>query len=277
MSGVLRTEWRGGEHRGRNTQLRIILAFTVIFVVLAAVAVGIALLAAPPGVQPVCRTPGCAAPPHAPSPGGIGTSGAVTPARGRVLQGTSAAAGGAAAGGAAGANPAVANAAAAFTNGGPTYTSPGLGFSFEYPQGLEVGSSSSNQVVLVNGSSPDLIVYALGVPVTSGTPQDMQRTILSNLGQRIPNLAEVDPNSAEAIPAAELGGHAGVGGFFQGYVDSPNGPQTPVDLAVLAASDGRQTLGVAIESLNRARTQGRMGFLDQSMLDSFRFAGDIAR
>lgn len=271
MSEVPRTEWRGGEHHGRHPRLRIVAVFAVIFVVLTAIAVGIALLSAPPGVPPVCKTPGCAAPPHPASPGGIGTTGALSPAPGRTLGGS------AAAGGVANTATGVGNAAPAFTNGGQTYTSPGLGFSFEYPQGLGVASSSGNQVVLVNGSSPDLIVYVIGAPASSATPQDVQRTILSNLGQQIPNLAEIDPNSAAAIPAVELGGHAGVGGFYQGYVDSPNGPQTPVDLAVLAASDGRQSLGVAVESLNRDATQGRMGVLDQTMLDSFRFQGDTVR
>ena len=105
----------------------------------------------------------------------------------------------------------------------------------------------------------------------------MRNAILHDLGQQIPNLAEVSPSDAQAIPAAELGGRAGVGGFYQGYVDSPNGPQTPVDLAVLASSDGRQSLGVAVESLNQSATQGRMGLVDQTILDSFRFQGDTVR
>lgn len=265
---VTRSEWRGGEHHGRGEQLRIVAVFFALFLVLAGIAVAVALLKAPPPVKPPCSTPGCAAPPHAPSPGGISPNGSLPaphPAAGTGL-----------ASGSSGA-PATANAAPAYSSGAQTYTSPGLGFSFEYPQGLTVGSSSGNQVVLVNGSSPDLVVYVIGAPASSASPADVQRVILSNLSQRIPNLAEVSPSNAEAIPAAELGGHAGVGGFYQGYADSPNGPQTPVDLAVLAASDGRQSLGIAVESLNQSQTDSRLGAIDQTIMDSFRFAGDIVR
>ncbi|HET9104822.1 MAG TPA: hypothetical protein VFN55_15835 [Solirubrobacteraceae bacterium] len=264
-----RTEWRGGEHSDRHTQLRIVVVFALIFILLAAVAVGIALLKAPPAVKPPCSHPGCAAPPRAPSPSGIGTTGALAPASGRTLH--------AATGGGAAAIPATANAAPAYSSGAATYTSPGLGFSFEYPNGLTVGQSSGNQVVLVNGSNPDFIVYVLGAPVSSASPSDVRNVILQDLGQQIPNLAEVSPSSALSIPAVELGGHVGVGGFYQGYRDTPNGPQTPVDLAVLAASDGRQSLGVAVESLNQSATQSRMGTVDQTILDSFRFQGDIVR
>lgn len=270
---VIRSDWRGGEHTGRNPQLRIVIVFALLFLVLAGVAVGIALLKAPPDVKPPCSKPGCAAPPHAPSPGGIGTSGSLGTAP-RPVAGSGAAS---VAGGAGSGSPATANAAPAYSSGAQTYTSPGLGFSFEYPQGLTVATSSSNQVVLVNGSSPDLVVYVIGAPVSAASPQDVARAILSNLGQRIPNLAAVSASSALAIPAAELGGHAGIGGFYQGYVDTPSGPQTPVDLAVLAASDGRQSLGIAIESLNQSQTESRMGTLDQTIMDSFRFAGDTVR
>jgi hypothetical protein len=249
-----RSAWRGGEHHGRNPQLRIVAVFAAIFVVLAAIAVAIALLSEPAGLKPVCSTPVCAAPPRAPSPGGIGTSAPSSNLPGQK---------------------ALTNAAPALLTGQQTYTSPGLGYSFEYPPGLGVAQSSANGVTLVNGTSPDLVVYVIGASASGATPQDAQQQLLSDLGQQIPNLAPVDPNSAEAIPAAALGGHAGVGGFYQGFVDSPQGPQTPVDLAILASTDGRATIGVAIESLNRAQTAGRFRAMDLTMFDSFRFGGDI--
>lgn len=272
MSEHTVTEWRGGDHRGRGTQLRIIVVFALIFLVLTGVAVAVALLTAPPGVKSPCSTPGCAAPPRAPSPAGIGTTGSIGPAPGRAS--TEAAS---MDGASASALPATSNAAPAYTSGAQTYTSPGLGFSFAVPNGLSVAHSTGNQVVLVNGDTPDLIVYVIGASVSDASPSDEQNVILRDLGQQIPNLAKVSSSSALSIPAAELGGHAGVGGFYQGYVDSPNGPQGPVDVAVLASSDGRQSLGLAVESLNRSATQSRMRVIDLTILDSFRFQADTVR
>jgi hypothetical protein len=68
-----------------------------------------------------------------------------------------------------------------------------------------------------------------------------------------------------------------VGGFYQGDADSPSGLVSPVDVAVLASSDGQQTLATAVISTKRSQTNNFFIFVDQAVLDTLRFKADIPR
>ena len=231
--------WRGGERQNRFGQWRIIAVFSTLFLLLAGVALLIAALQTPATPKSVCPAHQvCANPPR------------------RV------------------ASP-LASTAPPMLNEQQLVEQP-LGYRIEYPSVLSVASRSPTTIELAPSNGSDvMLVVVFGVPASQATPQQLLGDAANSLSGSIPDL-QSDPDPAQTILAPALGGRAGVGGFYQGTFNTPSGLGSPADVALLASSDGHQTLAVAVISADRSSTDSLFTLADQTILNRLRFKGDIA-
>jgi hypothetical protein len=232
--------WRSGEHHGHSAVHRLVTVFGILFLVLTGLAVLGAVVGAPAKPKSVCPThKECVNPPQpTPLPSGPGLSGRL--ATGKV------------------------------------FVSPTLGYRIEFPSYVGVQSHTPLNVELAPTSGSSFIVMLKGAPADQVTPAQAVASTVSDLRGSIPNL-QADTNASTQILSPALGGHAGVGGFYQGNLDSPSGPGSPVDIAVLAATDSHQTIAAAVISTDRSKTDNFFAFVDQNLLDTLRFKGDIPK
>jgi hypothetical protein len=231
--------WRSGEHHGRSAVRRLVTVFAILFLLLTGLAVLGAVVGAPAKPKSVCPThKECVSPPRpVPLPSGPGLSGGL--ATGKV------------------------------------FVSPTLGYRIEFPSYIGVQSHTPLNVELAP-TSGSFIVLLKGAPADQVTPAQALASTVSDLRGTIPNL-QADTSASTEILAPALGGHPGVGGFYEGDLDSPSGPVSPVDVAVLASTDSHQTIAAAVISTNRSKTDSFFAFVDQNLLDTLRFKGDIPR
>jgi hypothetical protein len=233
------SSWRGGARQNRFGQWRIIAVFSALFLLLAGVALVIAALQTPAAPKSVCPEHQiCANPPRrAQSP--------------------------------------LASTAPPVLNEQQLVEQP-LGYRIEYPSVLSVASRSATTLELAPSNGNDvLLVVVFGLPGSQATPQQLLAEAANSLRGSIPDL-QSDPDPAQTILAPALGGRAGVGGFYQGTFDTPSGLGSPADVALLASTDGHQTLAVAVISADRSLTDSLFTLADQTILNRLRFKGDIA-
>jgi hypothetical protein len=227
--------WRGGSARNRFGERGIIVVFAILFVVLAGVAVLIAVIDKPAPLKSVCpKHRVCANPPR------------------RIRVGNSVALS---------SSPALIEA--------QTFTSS-VGYRVEYPTGSPTGDATSTGITIFppNGA-PKVDVHIDGAPNSSTTLQKMVEQSIAFLQGTIPDL-HADGEPAREILSPALGGWAGVGGFFQGNFNSPTGFAGPADVAILAASDGQDTIAVVVIA-DRSETDTAFEYVDQNILDTLRF------
>jgi hypothetical protein len=126
---------------------------------------------------------------------------------------------------------------------GVLWRSPALGFSLEYSgDAWRVGGENGTTLQL-NSTHGDLTLIVSG---TKGTPADLPAILasrVSDLSGRTLGLApDHDPRHAVLGPA--VGYRPGVGATYAGTIDLPQGPQSPITAALIAASDGRVAITV---------------------------------
>jgi hypothetical protein len=231
--------WRGGASHTRFGQWGIIAVFSALFLVLTAVAVLIAVLGKPPAPKSVCPPHQvCANPPRLGAPPLVSTA------------------------------PAILNE--------QQFVDPSVGYRLEYPKVLSIASRNATtlQLAPANGNTV-LLIVVFGVPASQADPPQLLSAAASALRGSIPDL-QSDPDPSQTILAPALAGRVGVGGFYQGTFDTPSGLGAPADVALLASSDGHQTLAVAVISTDRSSTDSLFAFADDTILNRLRFKGDIA-
>jgi hypothetical protein len=232
-------EWRGGHRANNFGERRIMIVFAILFLVLAGVAVLIAVLREPPAPKPVC-------PSNKPCTRPVGPVGLpqadVSSSPALVFK--------------------------------QAFTSQALGYRVEYPSLLSTANETPTGVTLLpTGNAPVVLAFD-GAASSAATPAQLLNSAVSSLQAKIPDI-QISNDAAEQILAPALGERAGVGGFYQGNFDSPSGIVAPVDIAILASSDGQETITVAVISTDRSQTDHVFGFADQAVLDTLRFRGDI--
>ncbi len=127
----------------------------------------------------------------------------------------------------------------------PGYTpwqSSGLGYSLRYQSGQwQVAQQSADGVEL---QSPDGSSILLVQGVKSAQASTALHQQISNLQGQLLGLA-ADTNASDVLTGQpEVGLRPGPGGAYTATISSPQGPQAPVDLAVMAAADGDVTVVV---------------------------------
>jgi hypothetical protein len=230
--------WRAGHRPNKFGHFRIIRVFAAIFLLLGGIVVVIGALAAPPTPKPVCpKGQVCSTPPPSPRlPGG--------PAPRLTFD--------------------------------RVFTSSALGFRVSYPASeLTTSQVSPTGVTLTPPiSDPAVTITIQGAPSSQANPTQLLSQRLASLHQSIPDL-HVNTDPARQILAPAVGGRAGVGGFYQGTFNSPSGLTAPADVAILAATDGQETVAASVIVANRADTVEDFKWIDEHILATLRFRGDI--
>lgn len=226
--------WRGGSARNRFGERGIIVVFAILLVVLAGVAVLIAVIDKPPPLKPVCpKHHVCANPPRRVTLGYFDPPSS---------------------------SPALIEA--------HPFTSSALGYRVEYP-GAFLTRDETSTGITIEAPNGALTVHIDGAPNSSTTVQQMTEQSIEFLRGWIPDLVP-GKETTRVILSPALGGWAGVGGFYQGDFNSPTGFNGPADVAILAASDGQDTIAVSVIA-DRAHTDEVFGYADQYILDTLRF------
>jgi hypothetical protein len=242
MSDVQTTSaWRGGSGPNRFGERRIIFVFVALLLVLSAVAVLIAVLGKPASPKSACpKHQVCANPPR----GGQTPPLAISPSPRLIFD--------------------------------HEFVSTSLGYRFEYPSELVTTDITPTDVTIrPPRSDAALVITFEAAPSIDVSPQQMLARRVTGLEAKIPDL-QADGDPAFQILAPALGYRAGVGGFYRGNEDAPNGFTAPADVAILAATDGQETIAVSVTSTNRDHTDSLFSYAD-TVLTTLRFRVDVPR
>jgi hypothetical protein len=125
------------------------------------------------------------------------------------------------------------------------------------------------------GDGGILLLGFQAAPASVDNPRQLLAARIAALHRQIPDL-KVDGKVADQILGPEVGFHSGVGGFYRGEFDSPSGFVASADVAILAATDGRETIAVSVISADRSKTSKLFAYAD-AVLSTLRFSGDVAR
>jgi hypothetical protein len=157
---------------------------------------------------------------------------------------------------------------------GTLWRSADLGFTIEFSPGLwEVADEDGRNLKLVFRDSRFLAyIWVQGVNASEATPQELLERRVDDLGRGILGLADVEPK--DRLLGPNVGYVDGPGGAFAGTADTPQGPGSPVAVAVMAATDGRVSAVVSIVTDTPARTFA-FGKAD-SVFNTFLFPSEIA-
>jgi hypothetical protein len=158
-----------------------------------------------------------------------------------------------------------------------SFTSSGLGYRFEYPDPPLTATNVTSTGVDVQppGDGGILLLGFQAAPASVDNPRQLLAARIAALHRQIPDL-KVDGKVADQILGPEVGFHSGVGGFYRGEFDSPSGFVASADVAILAATDGRETIAVSVISADRSKTSKLFAYAD-AVLSTLRFSGDVAR
>jgi hypothetical protein len=194
-----------GRLNGGGRGSRRIAIFAVVTAGIAGVAIAISALAAPPARKPPCHFGRlCGAPPVLPH--------------------------------------ALARALVTFP-GYSAWKSSALGYGLRYNSGdWQIASEDPRSVVLQAGDGFSLLEVG-AVPTASATPRQALDAKLASLkAQLLGMVSDTDPS--DELLGTNVGLRPGPGAVYQGTVNTPQGPQAPVAVAIMAATDGNVTVVV---------------------------------
>jgi hypothetical protein len=148
-----------------------------------------------------------------------------------------------------------------------TFASSALGYRVDYPPDSEVVETATGVTI---GSGP-VVVHIEGSPMPA-TEQAVIEQQEEWLKTRVRDLGK-DEDVAREILSPALGGWGAVGRLYQG-----NAAATPVEVAILAASDGKQTIAVSVTAGRQIPGETEVGFdYAQAMLDTLRFRSAVVQ
>lgn len=220
--------------RGRSGARRLI-AYAVATLAVAGVAVAIAALAAPPAPKPRCKIKRfCGAP------------------------------------------PVLAHVRAQSIVTFPGYTawqSSALGYGLRFDSGdWQIVSQDASNVVLQAGDGFSLLAFN-AVPTSAGTPRQALDAKVSSLqGQLLGMVRNTD--ASDQLLGTNVGLRPGPGAVYQATVNTPQGPETPVAIAIMAATDGNVTIvATAIAPGNDAGQRAAVYGRADDLIDSVQWRG----
>jgi hypothetical protein len=133
----------------------------------------------------------------------------------------------------------------------PGYTiwrSTGLGFSLRYPSNQwSVSSQDANDLALQFSDGSVLIINAASS--SSDGPAALIAAKLSSLRGQLLGLA-ADSNIADQLLGTNVGFIPGPGGVYTATITTPQGPQTPVHVALLAATNAGVSIVATVVTPN---------------------------
>ncbi len=126
----------------------------------------------------------------------------------------------------------------------PGYTawqSSGLGFSLRYNnRDWSIADQGADGVQLQAGDGFSALIVR-GAPASQASPAALLSAQASSLSGKLLGFAR-DTNPDDELLGTNLGLTPGPGGVYTGTIDSPQGPQAPVDVAIVAAGNGRVSI-----------------------------------
>jgi ribosomal protein L32 len=125
------------------------------------------------------------------------------------------------------------------------WQSTGLGYSLRYnAQDWSISSQDADNLVLQAGDGFSLLVVS-GLPASQASPAAMVDQRVSSLSGQLLGFA-ADSSAGDQILGTNVGLTPGRGGVYSGTITSPQGPQTPVSVAILAASTGGVSISATV-------------------------------
>jgi len=122
----------------------------------------------------------------------------------------------------------------------PGYTlwqSSGLGFSLRYDSSLWSVAAQDADAVQLQSADGFSVLAVAAVPASQASPAALMDQRLSSLrGQLLGVSADASPDDALLSP--NVGFIAGIDGVYTGTVATPQGPQAPASIVLLAAGNG---------------------------------------
>jgi hypothetical protein len=160
---------------------------------------------------------------------------------------------------------------------GVVWRSDELGYQFEYDAELwAVAEQDGRSVKLrANDQRFEVVLWVAAVPAGDASAQALLDDRLAELGNDILGLT-TDAAPTRQLLGSNIGYVDGPGGSFAGTADTPQGPGSPVTVAVMAASDGQITAVASVVSDIGDEDQIRritFGLAD-SILNTFQWPSD---
>jgi hypothetical protein len=159
---------------------------------------------------------------------------------------------------------------------GQVFESSGLGYRFEFNQipgqpQWKIEDQDARDVTLSVGGGA-AILSIRGVPAGEASRDALLDQQVDRLKARIPDL-QVDDNPDDAILAPSVGFRRGVGDLFGGTFQTPQGAGIPLDVVIMAASDGQAT--VAMTVLTPKDNRDAVFSLVDAVMNTFRFPSEV--
>lgn len=169
-----------------------------------------------------------------------------------------------------GSPPIVAHTAFAF----PGYTpwqSSGLGFSLRYAsRDWSISAQNADGVVLAAGDGFSELAIR-GAPASQATPAALMQQQMSSLQSQLLGFSS-DPNPSDALLGTNVGFVRGPGGVYTATIATPQGPQAPASIAILAAGDATTTIAVTVVAPgNNARDKAAVYQQADDIVDSIQW------
>ena len=161
--------------------------------------------------------------------------------------------------------------AAAFVPGTP-FTSQRFGYRFDYDPSLWTVSAQDESNVQL-GIGGKVVLTIQGFDPSEGTPEELMNHRIATLPFNVVSLSE-DTKEADRILGPAVGYESGVGKLLQGALDTPQGPGSPIDVVVMAATDGKVTVVMTLVTFDDVKDQA-FGLADQ-LMNEFRFPSEVA-
>jgi hypothetical protein len=130
---------------------------------------------------------------------------------------------------------------------GELWVSRDIGYSFEYPKFLTVSAEDGRSVQLGvrTTSGLEIQIWVSGARAGASSIDELLTARRNALAQRVLGLSE-DNDTPDRVIAPGLGFVRGTGGSYTGTLDSPTGPSSPANVAILAAGDGKINVVLSI-------------------------------
>jgi len=120
-----------------------------------------------------------------------------------------------------------------------------LGYSLRYDDRVWSVANQTGSGVELEAGNGEVEVFFRGAPQGQLDPSALLDSEVSALKGQLLGFKQ-DRNTADQILGANVGLRPGSGGVYDGAITSPQGPQTPVSIAIMSAGDGRVSIAVVV-------------------------------
>ena len=153
------------------------------------------------------------------------------------------------------------------------WTSQALGYSLRFNSSQwTIAAQDASNLTLQAGDGFSLL-FVNAAPQSQYSPRALAEQRIATLQGQLLGWTH-DTNPSDELLGSAVGLRPGPGGVFVGTVSSPQGPQTPVSVAVMASGDGRVSIVVtAVAPGNNPGDKAAVYQRADDIIDSIQWAG----